>query len=260
MFSVLLLSVGVYSMKDWYTSKNISDTEEKELESFVKIENVAEEDVAVVPDDVEVLLVKEKEPIEVEKVSRFNEVIDFNSLSGINKDTVGWIRNEDGVNNPVVLSKDGQEYLNTSFYGKKSSAGTVFTLDKTDLTDDNISLYGHTMGRNRTDFFASLHKYKDLNYAKNFSDFEFIDDNGEKSTYKFIAIFEMDIANDDFNPFVSNFHNDSSKRNHYNQIVDKSLFSMDHNFNEDDKYLTLMTCLKGGRDITDRVIVVGVKQ
>lgn len=93
--------------------------------------------------------------------------IDFEALSAMNPDTVGWIRIPDTkIDYPIVQGSDNQAYLYKSFQGEEADAGCIF-LDfesRSDLRGYNNVLYGHNM-KNGT-MFADLVQYKDERYFR----------------------------------------------------------------------------------------------
>ena len=99
--------------------------------------------------------------------------IDFETLSAMNPDTVGWIRIPDTkIDYPIVQGSDNQAYLYKNFQGEEADAGCIF-LDfesRSDLRGYNNVLYGHNM-KNGT-MFADLARYKDERYFREHPYFE----------------------------------------------------------------------------------------
>ena len=91
----------------------------------------------------------------------------FSELLALNPETVGYLRVGESISLPVVQRKnDNEYYLNHSFEGKESLAGTLF-LDGSNLLvpeDDNLIIYGHNM-RNGTMFHA-LSLYERADYLR----------------------------------------------------------------------------------------------
>lgn len=87
--------------------------------------------------------------------------VDFELLSSINPDVVGWIYVEGtNINYPVVQAEDNKTYLRRMFDGKYNNAGCIF-LDyrcEGDFSDQHSIIYGHHMGNGS--MFADLVKYK----------------------------------------------------------------------------------------------------
>lgn len=74
---------------------------------------------------------------------------DFDSLSAINKDIVGWIYIPGTtINYPVVQGTDNEHYLRTMFEGTWNASGTIFMdMDGTapGMVDQQTTIYGHHM-------------------------------------------------------------------------------------------------------------------
>ena len=91
----------------------------------------------------------------------------FAELLSLNPETVGYLRAGESISLPVVQRKnDNEYYLNHSFEGEESIAGTLF-LDGSNLLipeDDNLIIYGHNM-RNGTMFHA-LSLYESAEYIR----------------------------------------------------------------------------------------------
>lgn len=87
--------------------------------------------------------------------------IDFEALTRINPDIIGWI-NMPGtvVDYPLVQGGDNDIYLHTTFEGRRNSSGAIFAdyRSTSDFSDPNILIYGHNM-KNGT-MFAPLTGYR----------------------------------------------------------------------------------------------------
>lgn len=201
----------------------------------------------------------EESKIKDKDLKRFNYEVDFDNLKEINSDTFGWIRNQGYINYPVVKTDDRQEYLKKDFKGNRNSAGAIFALGNTKESDDNITLYGHVMGVYRTDMFSTLHDYREMDYRNNFNHFQFVTPNHIRD-FEVFAIFEMDIVKDEFNPFISNFSSTAESKYFYDNVVKKSEMSVNHEYKDTNRYVTMMTCLRGARDIDDRLFVILIEK
>lgn len=91
----------------------------------------------------------------------------FGDLLALNPETVGFLRIGEAVSLPVVQRpNDNSYYLDHSFNGEESIAGTLF-LDGSNLLvpeDQNLIIYGHNM-RNGT-MFRPLVGYEKLDFLK----------------------------------------------------------------------------------------------
>lgn len=92
-------------------------------------------------------------------------IVDFENLSEINSDIVGWIYIDNtAINYPIVQGEDNSYYLKHLFDKNYSSSGCIF-LDcnnNPDFSGYNNVIYGHHM-KNGT-MFSSLTDYKDQKY------------------------------------------------------------------------------------------------
>lgn len=87
--------------------------------------------------------------------------VNFEELSAINQDIVGWIYIEDTkINYPVVQGNDNQYYLKHLFNGQWNNAGCIFldSRNTPDFSDRHSIIYGHHM-KNDT-MFSGLTEYK----------------------------------------------------------------------------------------------------
>ena len=91
----------------------------------------------------------------------------FSELLSLNPETVGFLNAGKNISLPVVQRRnDNEYYLNHSFAGDESNAGTLF-LDGSNLLipeDDNLIIYGHNM-RNGTMFHA-LSLFESADYVR----------------------------------------------------------------------------------------------
>ena len=98
----------------------------------------------------------ESDLIELENIiieeNENNKIIDWNELKSINEDIVAWIVIENTpVNYPILKDSNNLYYLKHNFNKKYNSNGSIFTLNKDFIQDDEVVIYGHNM-RNKTMF------------------------------------------------------------------------------------------------------------
>ena len=108
---------------------------------------------------------KDDEPEPEKRTYNFIE-IDFDALAELNTDIVGWLYIHDTpVSYPILLGRDNQYYLNTTYDRKSNVLGSIFQdyRNDVDLKDPNTIIYGHNT-RNDS-MFGSLKKYKEQEYA-----------------------------------------------------------------------------------------------
>lgn len=94
-----------------------------------------------------------------------NKTIDWDEIKFINEDIVAWIEIENTpVNYPILKDNSNLYYLKHNFNKKYNSNGSIFTLNKDFIQDDEVVIYGHNM-RNKT-MFSILGNYLNTNFLK----------------------------------------------------------------------------------------------
>ena len=87
--------------------------------------------------------------------------VDFQTLTEINDDVIGWIYMEaiDSINYPIVQGVNNETYLHHTYEGNYNFAGTIFIdyENSRDFSDCNTFVYGHNMKNGS--MFAQLKKY-----------------------------------------------------------------------------------------------------
>ena len=92
-------------------------------------------------------------------------VLDAAVKAGAPKDIVAWIEIENTpVNYPILKDNNNLYYLKHNFNKKYNSNGSIFTLNKDFIQDDEVIIYGHNM-RNKT-MFSILGNYLNTNFLK----------------------------------------------------------------------------------------------
>lgn len=172
----------------------------------------------------------------------------FAKLYSENHDFVGWVEIEDTpVSYPVVKGKDNEEYLYTTFYGKRHKLGTVFADYQTTITaekqSDNTILYGHSAADGS--YFMSLLKYKDLNYVKEHPFIKF-DTLYEENDWVIMGILLIDAQDMSQDNFLYQNYIDFVDEQHYNsfikQIEERNYYHFPVDTQYGDQFLTLSTC------------------
>ena len=107
-----------------------------------------------------------KEFTEISAGDRIPEV-DFDKLTKINKDVIGWIYIPDmDISYPVLCGIDNDQYLFQSYEKKYLTAGSIY-IDyrcSRDFTDSRMVVYGHNM--HNGSMFGKLDKYTDESFMK----------------------------------------------------------------------------------------------
>lgn len=188
--------------------------------------------------------------------------VDFEALSRKNPDTVGWVAIPDSViSYPVVQAQDNEKYLNVSFDGKRSGAGTPFA-DKDNnmrVLDANTVLYGHNMGAGRQDMFGSLLSYKDEEYylAHRYIQFDTVYE--LHGWWKVFAVIEHDSSSKDFQYMQLQFSDTDAFMDLIAQAKAHSVHDADVEIGPDDRILTLSTCDRSRYGRNGRLLILAVK-
>lgn len=175
--------------------------------------------------------------------------VDFDALLLKNPDTVGWVAIPNTViSYPVVQAADNAKYLNLSFDGSRSSAGTPFADMNNNMRhlDKNTIIYGHNMGAGRTDMFSSLLLYKDYDYYMAHRYIRFDTIYQRHGWWKVFAVIELDAHNTDFMDWAA-------------RAAELSIHETDTNIAPHDRILTLSTCDRSRHGQHGRLLILAVK-
>ena len=158
---LILVLLGVLGYCVWQIV-GITDEYQAGVEVYEELEQFV-----VMPETVPVETTADEEIVEAETepaAIQWPEV-DFEALSQVNGDIVGWLYIPGTViNYPVVQGEDNEYYLKHLFDGKTNSSGCIY-LDcgaEGNFTSMNSVLHGHHMKNGS--MFAGICKYKDQSY------------------------------------------------------------------------------------------------
>lgn len=105
-----------------------------------------------------------------EEVIKENQItqeytIDWEYLSLINKDIIGWIEIENTNINYPIIKDNTLFYLKHDYNKKYNSNGSIFTTNQNPFINEETNIYGHNMKNGR--MFSNLDKYlnKDFFYS-----------------------------------------------------------------------------------------------
>lgn len=188
--------------------------------------------------------VEEQEPGAAEPKEYAVIPIDFDLLTGMNEDIIGWVEVPGtGVDYPILYdSTKTMYYLNHSHLRVYSPYGSVFMLSENapDFSDFNTVIYGHNMLDGS--MFASLHEYEDQ---------DFFDENRYIIVYTpdRVRIYEIFAAyrTDNLNQLRNFTYETRVDRQFYIGRIfmhtEKAIFAEDPRPTPDDRILTLSTCI-----------------
>ena len=176
--------------------------------------------------------------LNIEEVRDGKSDIDFNYLSSINSDTVGYIM-IDGIdiNYPVVKSNDNDFYLNHSFDKRTNKAGWIYMdYRNNSINDKNVVIYGHNMKDGS--MFGRLkqlkkHNVNTINYYEG----------KDKYIYQVFSVYEID--SEDY--YITTSFSNGEFINFLKTIKKRSMYSYDYEPKEEDNIITLSTCSYGNK-------------
>lgn len=179
--------------------------------------------------------------------------IDFEELSSINNDTIGWIRyNNDKINYPIVHTNNNSYYLTHSFDKNYNQAGAIFMdYRNTLLEDKNVVLFGHAM-LDGTMFGSIEQLFEEKFFEKEENNYiQIYNKNNELITYQ---IFSYYIIEKEEYYITTTFNNDNEFYNYINTMLSRSYKNFNVDVTTNDKILTLSTC-HGIGNTTKRKVV-----
>lgn len=176
--------------------------------------------------------------------------IDFEGLhQDENEHIYAWIYIPNtNIDYPIVQHpEDANFYLRRDLKGNNATAGCIFTqfYNSMDFNDNNTVLYGHNM-RNQT-MFATLHNYEDKSFfAEN--PYVYIYTEYDTRVYQVFAEYEYsdkhivlsyDFKDDNvFGEYLAEIKGISEEQDYNN-------YNWDIGVTQDDKIITLSTCVRG---------------
>lgn len=168
----------------------------------------------------------------------------FGELLALNEETVGFLKVGNYISLPVVQRKnDNEYYLNHSFEGESSNAGTLF-LDGGNLLvpeDENLIIYGHNM-KNGT-MFHPLIAYSELPNFRKMGLVQF-DTIYENKKYVPFAVFSVttEVGSSQYLDIRQFIFDEQSFELFVLKMQKYSLFDVPIDVEYGDKLLLLVTC------------------
>ena len=184
-----------------------------------------------------------------EKNGEIIKTIDFDKLTQINEDVIGWISIEDTVINYPILQADNNEYyLKKDLYKKDNSCGSIYLDCNTskDFSEQNNVVYGHHLKS------GGMFKELDKIYNGELGNEVYIQIYTLENSYKYqvissyIAKPSLEIVKKDFN--------DSQRKQYLENAINKSKVKFNKPENMENNILTLVTCYG-----TQRVVVNAIR-
>lgn len=171
--------------------------------------------------------------------SNGNTLIDFESLTKINPDIVGWIGIEGfEIDYPVVQTKDNEFYLNHLFTLEKNKLGAIFVdyRNQSNFSDRNTIIYGHNMKDGS--MFSSLTNYKRQDYYDANPNILLI----TKEVKYRVDFFAGVVVDGSYESVRFEFEDDEDFNQYINSLIKKSTFASSISIESQDKIISLITC------------------
>lgn len=211
--------------------------------------HVSETKIKQIKDDIEDIMSEESTD------NKENNVINsYDKLREINSDIVGWLKVPGtNIDYPVVRTTDNSYYLTRNVYKEKDYNGWVFMdyRNSIDILDDNTIIYAHNRFTSGV-MFGTLPKIRKKDWLKK-EENHYITFNSlyEEGTWRVFSIYGIDVTSD---YLLTNFLDKDEKMEFLNMLKDRSEYDFGVELDEDDKILTLSTCL----DNNERFVVHAV--
>lgn len=207
---------------------------------------------------------------ENEAVDKINEIIEpnveqtdtgftfsheaWNQLKAINSDFIGYMAFPDGyIKEPIVKAFDRDYYLRHWIDKTWNSQGTVYMDQQNELTDTNITMYGHNVTYDSNAKFSPLTKLVNQEDYDQHREFKIWYETDVVS-YEIEAVYYYDTSTDDFNFRQSNFNNEQEITSFLSEISKRNEISSYGGMSKGDRFVTFQTCK--GYSSSVRIIVV----
>lgn len=181
----------------------------------------------------------ESEASEQSDNSPVQSVIDFDELSAINNDIVGWIcLDETVIDYPIVQCGDNDYYLEHLFNNDVNSSGCIFLdcRNNSDFSDRNSVIYGHHMKNGS--MFSAITNYKEQSFYDEHSTFRVYT---PQANYE-VEIFAGYVADLQDNAWNTGFSNDDDFLKWIDERIQKSAFQSNIKPSAQNRIITLSTC------------------
>jgi len=225
----------------------IANVHEKEAEIIIEPEKeeIKEEiEIAEVREDVIEPGWYETEITDDEYMKLLEET-DLAALREINEDVLAWIVIPDTqLSYPLMRGKDNKYYLEHTWKGEISSAGSIFMerLNSEDFSNYHTVIYGHRMADGT--MFGSLKHYTTEEHFKQHPYVYIYDDNGAHR-YEIFAAYEAPVGS---RTYQVGFTDDENKKEFLNYCAEKSVVDTGIMPAVEDKIITLSTCTAAGSE------------
>ena len=243
---IFLMKSGI-DLINYFIDTNKTNSEIKEIEDVVKIEEV--------PDSEETEIIEQPEEIpesnpywDYIKMNLIN--VNFNELIKLNDETKGWIKvNGTNINYPFVQTNNNDYYLTHSYNKSYNQAGWVFMdyRNDTEHLDRNTILYAH--GMNNKTMFGSLRNILSSSWYNNTDNHIIkLSTPTENTLWQVFSVYHIETTND---YIQTEFATDTEYQTFLDMLKNRSAVEFDTTINSTDKIITLSTCYNK----TDKVVM-----
>lgn len=166
-------------------------------------------------------------------------IIDFDGLSAINSDIVGWIQLDGSrIDYPIAQCDDNDYYLKHLFNKEVNSSGCIFLdcRNASDFSDRNNVIYGHHMKNGS--MFSGITNYKNQSFYDEHPVFQLYT---PQVSYK-VEIFAGYVADLQDQAWNTEFNDKTDFSKWIDERIQKSVFKSKIRPSVRDKVITLSTC------------------
>jgi len=181
--------------------------------------------------------------------------VSYTELHENNTDYRGWIWFDSGlISLPIMQADENQYYLNHNLNKENDMCGEPFIDAANSLTDQNITIYGHTVFQDSNDLmFTPLKKLLDQQTFDQNQRF-YIEWADGIRTYQIFAVCDIDYAEDSWNYTQNIFQTDKNFYTYVHAARKHSSVTADIDVAATDQLVTLQTCTE--LSSTKRTIIV----
>ena len=183
--------------------------------------------------------------------------VSYKKLEDVNTDVVGWIKVKDtSVDYPVVQTVNNSYYLKHNFYRQVDFNGWIFMDYRNDsnLADDNTIIFGHNRFTSNV-MFGTLQKLRKKSWFDKDSERQYITYNTltEAHKWKIFSVYSIKVTAD---YMTTKFYSAEDKINFINMIKNRSEINFNTDVTENDKIITLSTCLDNDRRLVVHAVLL----
>lgn len=177
------------------------------------------------------------------------------SLLNNNEDVVGWLKvNNTNIDYPVVQANDNDFYLNHNFKKDKDYNGWIFMdfRNNSKVLDDNAIIYGHNRYSSGVMFGTLKNTLNEEWYTNKENLVITFNTLYKEMKWQVFSIYKIDVTTD---YLYVNFDNSLDRLAFYQKLEARSLIDFDQEIHNDDKIITLSTCINNN---TQRLVLHAV--